>query len=46
MNAMSIVRKQVRPVADQEEFESRRMWREVTLGLKYVKFYIFLLFLC
>ena len=37
MNAMSIVRKQVRPVAEQEEFESRRMWRECTLGLKYVK---------
>jgi hypothetical protein len=34
VNAMSIVQKRVRPVAEQEEFESRRLWREVTLGLK------------
>ena len=34
VNAMAIVRKQVKPVAEQGEFESRRLWREVTLGLK------------
>lgn len=34
VNAMSIVRKRVRPVEEQEEFESRRLWKEVTLGLK------------
>jgi hypothetical protein len=27
-------KKQVRPVAEQEKFESRRLWREVTAGLK------------
>uniref|UniRef100_A0A0N8E5Y3 Oxysterol-binding protein n=1 Tax=Daphnia magna TaxID=35525 RepID=A0A0N8E5Y3_9CRUS len=35
VNAMPIVQKRVRPVAEQEEFESRRLWREVTLGLKF-----------
>lgn len=34
VNAIPIVRKQVRPIVEQEEFESRRLWREVTLGLK------------
>lgn len=33
---MSIVQKRVRPVVEQEAFESRRLWREVTLGLKYI----------
>lgn len=34
VNAIPIIRKRVRPVAEQTEFESRRLWREVTLGLK------------
>lgn len=35
VNALSIVRKLVKPVADQGDFESRRLWREVTYGLKF-----------
>ena len=31
---MPIVRKQVKPIAEQEEFESRRLWKEVTAALK------------
>lgn len=31
---MPIVRKQVKPIADQEEFESRKLWKEVTAALK------------
>lgn len=31
---MPIIRKQVKPIAEQEEFESRRLWKEVTAALK------------
>lgn len=31
---MPIVRKQVKPIVEQEEFESRRLWKEVTAALK------------
>lgn len=40
VNALSSVRKLVRPIEEQGDFESRRMWREVTFGLKYVISYI------
>lgn len=36
VNVLSTVRKRVRPIAEQGEFESRRLWREVTFGLKCV----------
>ena len=29
------MRKLVRPIVEQEDFESRRLWRDVTFGLKY-----------
>lgn len=32
-----IFHKNVRPISEQEEFESRRIWKEVTAGLRYVK---------
>jgi len=35
VNVLSTVRKRVRPIAEQGEFESRRLWREVTFGLKH-----------
>jgi len=35
VNVLSIVRKLVKPVAEQDDFESRRLWREVTYGLKF-----------
>lgn len=35
MRAMPVVRKAVLPVAEQERHESRRLWREVTHGLKH-----------
>lgn len=31
---MQPIRKQVKPIAEQEEFESRRLWKEVTAALK------------
>lgn len=31
---LPIVRKQVKPISEQEEFESRRLWKEVTAALK------------
>ena len=34
VTAMKPVKKLVRPVAEQEKWESRRLWREVTAGLK------------
>lgn len=34
VNAIPIHKKNVRPVMEQQENESRRIWREVTLGLK------------
>lgn len=32
---MPIVRKQVQPIREQKSHESRRLWREVTAGLKF-----------
>lgn len=31
---MNIIKKEVKPIAEQEEFESRRLWKEVTAALK------------
>ncbi|KAL9915793.1 oxysterol-binding protein-related protein 9 [Glossina fuscipes fuscipes] len=35
VNRIPIFKKQVRPIVEQEEYESRRVWKEVTAGLKY-----------
>ena len=35
MSSMPCVKKMVKSVAEQETFESRRLWREVTHGLKF-----------
>lgn len=35
MNSLNIVKKQVRPISQQEQNESRRLWKEVTAGLMY-----------
>ena len=32
---MNIVKKQVKPISQQEVNESRRLWKEVTAGLKF-----------
>ncbi|PSN42285.1 Oxysterol-binding protein-related protein 9 [Blattella germanica] len=37
VNKITVVKKIVRPIADQSENESRRLWKEVTAGLRYVK---------
>ncbi|XP_055527087.1 oxysterol-binding protein-related protein 9 isoform X2 [Wyeomyia smithii] len=34
VNSIPIFKKKVRPVAEQSEFESRKVWKEVTAGLK------------
>lgn len=34
MNKLDIEKKLVRPISQQEENESRKVWRDVTLGLK------------
>jgi hypothetical protein len=31
---LDIIKKRARPVAEQETHESRRMWKDVTAGLK------------
>lgn len=36
VNRIPIFKKQVRPVMEQDEDESRKVWREVTAGLKWV----------
>lgn len=36
VNEIPIVKKEVRPISDQDEMESRRLWKEVTAGLRYV----------
>lgn len=36
VNRIPIFKKQVRSVMEQEEYESRKIWREVTAGLKWV----------
>ncbi|RZB39496.1 oxysterol-binding protein-related protein 9 [Asbolus verrucosus] len=35
VNALEIIKKQVKPISQQEINESRRLWKEVTAGLKY-----------
>uniref|UniRef100_A0A034VNZ2 Oxysterol-binding protein n=1 Tax=Bactrocera dorsalis TaxID=27457 RepID=A0A034VNZ2_BACDO len=35
VNRIPIFKKQVRPIVEQEEYESRRVWKEVTAGLKF-----------
>ncbi|XP_025832138.1 oxysterol-binding protein-related protein 9 [Agrilus planipennis] len=35
VNKLSTIKKRVRPIAEQEENESRKLWKEVTRGLKY-----------
>ena len=34
VNKISVVKKKVRPIAEQVENESRRLWKEVTFGLR------------
>jgi len=34
VNKISVVKKKVRPIAEQAENESRRLWKEVTFGLR------------
>lgn len=34
VNKIPIYKKQVRSVNEQDEYESRRVWKEVTAGLK------------
>lgn len=35
VNRIPIFKKQVRPIAEQADYESRRVWKEVTAGLKF-----------
>ncbi|KAJ8974999.1 hypothetical protein NQ317_013309 [Molorchus minor] len=35
VNTLYITKKQVKPISEQEENESRRLWKEVTAGLKF-----------
>ncbi|CAH1114531.1 unnamed protein product [Psylliodes chrysocephalus] len=35
VNQLNIIKKQVKPISQQEENESRRLWKEVTAGLKF-----------
>jgi len=35
VNKISVVKKKVRPIAEQAENESRRLWKEVTFGLRF-----------
>jgi len=34
VRSMDIIKKETRPIAQQEPYESRNMWKEVTRGLK------------
>ncbi|XP_034246965.1 oxysterol-binding protein-related protein 9 isoform X2 [Thrips palmi] len=34
VNEIPIIKKEVRPISDQDEMESRRLWKEVTAGLR------------
>lgn len=36
VDSIPIFKKNVRPIAEQEDFESRKIWMEVTAGLRYV----------
>lgn len=35
VNELSIVNKQIRPIVEQDSNESRKLWKEVTRGLKF-----------
>ncbi|KAJ8925522.1 hypothetical protein NQ315_009361 [Exocentrus adspersus] len=35
VNTLTIIKKQVKPIREQEENESRRLWKEVTAGLRF-----------
>ncbi|KAJ8942655.1 hypothetical protein NQ318_013368 [Aromia moschata] len=35
VNTLHVIKKQVKPICEQEENESRRLWKEVTAGLKF-----------
>jgi hypothetical protein len=35
VNALHTIKKQVKPISQQEANESRRLWKEVTAGLKF-----------
>lgn len=35
VNALNIIKKQVRPISLQDENESRKLWKEVTAGLRF-----------
>lgn len=35
VNALHVIKKQVKPISQQEPNESRRLWKEVTAGLKF-----------
>ncbi|XP_018574474.2 oxysterol-binding protein-related protein 9 [Anoplophora glabripennis] len=35
VNTLTIIKKQVKPICEQDENESRRLWKEVTAGLKF-----------
>ncbi|XP_072378379.1 oxysterol-binding protein-related protein 9 isoform X1 [Diabrotica undecimpunctata] len=35
VNQLNIIKKQVKPISQQEENESRKLWKEVTAGLKF-----------
>jgi hypothetical protein len=34
VNSLKIIKKETRPISQQEEYESRRLWKDVTRGLK------------
>lgn len=38
VNNIPIFKKQVKPINEQEDYESRNVWRDVTLGLKSVHY--------
>lgn len=35
VNALDIIKKQVQPISQQEANESRRLWKDVTAGLRF-----------
>lgn len=35
MHSLRIIKKQVRPISQQEDNESRKLWKEVTVGLRF-----------
>lgn len=35
VNSLNIIKKQVKPISEQADNESRRLWKEVTAGLRF-----------